>query len=311
MLGEIQRQELSLRESAARMRAVLESALDCILTIDHEGRIVEYNPAAETMFGYARAQAMGAELSDFVTFPSLEQHNDGLIPQLTANDSEILGKRMEMTAVRADRSEFPAELTITRIAQEGPPMFTGFIRDITARKRAEQEILELNSELEQRVLKRAAELEAFSYSVSHDLRAPLRGIDGFSRALLENYGSKLDEEAKRQLGRVRIASQHMAALIDDLLKLSRINRLELRQELVDLSSIANQIAAELQQSQPQRVVGFVIANGITARGDAQLLRIVLDNLLRNSWKYTSKHPTAKIEFNTVERDGECGLLCAR
>jgi light-regulated signal transduction histidine kinase (bacteriophytochrome) len=210
-----------------------------------------------------------------------------------------------------NQGEFPAEMTITRIVQEGPPMFTVFIRDITERKRAEQEIHQLNSQLEQRVLERTEELqaankelEAFSYSVSHDLRAPLRGIDGFSRALLEDHGPKLDEEAKRKLGRVRMASQRMASLIDDLLNLSRINRVEIRHELVDLTLIARQIAGELQQLHPQRVVFFEIADGITAKGDTQLLHVVLDNLLRNSWKYTSKNPSARIEFNSFVRDGE-------
>jgi PAS domain S-box-containing protein len=312
MLSEIQRRESSLRESAARMRAVLESALDCILTIDHEGRIVEFNPAAEKIFGYTRDGAIGAKLTKLVTFPSLGTEEDGLVSRLIVEGSDLLGKRMETTAVRADHTEFPAELTITRIAREGPPMFTGFIRDITDRKRAEQEILQLNSELEQRVIKRTEELEAsnkeleaFSYSVSHDLRAPLRGIDGFSRALLEENGPNLDEEAKRKLGRVRSASQHMASLIDALLKLSRINRLDMRQEPVDLSLIATQVAAELQQSQPQRSVVFKITDGMITQGDPQLLRVVLDNLFRNSWKYTSKHPTAKIEFGRLERDGEC------
>jgi signal transduction histidine kinase len=178
-------------------------------------------------------------------------------------------------------------------------------------QRAQREIQQLNNDLEQRVIKRTAELEAankeleaFSYSVSHDLRAPLRGIDGFSRSLLEDYGSQLDDEAKRQLGRIRIGSQRMALLIDDLLKLSRINRLEIRREPVDLTSIARQIAAELRQAEPNRVVSFEITDGMVVTGDTNLLRIVVDNLLRNSWKYTSKHATAKVEFGKFERDGE-------
>jgi PAS domain S-box-containing protein len=311
MLGEIQRQEMSLRENAARMRAVLESALDSIVTIDSDGGITEFNPAAEKMFGYSRAQAIGAKLSDLVTFPSLGQRGSELIPLLTTKESNLLGKRVEITALRANHSEFPAELTITRIAHDGAPMFTGFIRDISERKIAEEEIRQLNNDLEQRVIKRTAELdasnkelEAFSYSVSHDLRAPLRGIDGFSKALLEDYGPKLDEEAKRQLGRIRIASQRMALLIDDLLKLSRLNHVEIRQEPVDLTLIARQIAVELQQSQPGRVIFFEIDDDLRTTGDPQLLRVVVDNLFRNSWKYTSKHPTAKIEFKSFVRDDE-------
>jgi PAS domain S-box-containing protein len=307
MLDEIQKQQSSLREKEARMRAILESALDCIITMDHEGRIVEFNPAAEKMFGYKRSQAVGAILADLIIPSGLrEQHRQGMAHYLATGESTVLDTRVEVPGLRADGSEFPVELAITRIAQEGPPTFTGFIRDMTARKLAEQEIRQLNAELEQRVIERTAqleasnkELEAFSYSVSHDLRAPLRSIDGFSKALIEEYRDKLDEEGKRYLERVRAATQRMALLIDDLLKLSRISRVELRREPVDLSDMAQQIAAELKQSEPQREVSFDIAEGLKVEGDSVLLRVVLDNLLRNAWKYTSKHPKAKIEFGTT------------
>jgi CHASE1-domain containing sensor protein len=132
------------------------------------------------------------------------------------------------------------------------------------------------------------ELEAFSYSVSHDLRAPLRSIEGFSQILLEDYADKLDEEGKDYLGRVRAASRRMALLIDDLLDLSRVSRRPLRRELVDLSAQTREIAAELGKSQPEREAEFVIADGLTANGDARLLRLALENLLNNAWKFTSR-----------------------
>ena len=146
------------------------------------------------------------------------------------------------------------------------------------------------------------ELEAFSYSVSHDLRAPLRTIDGFSQILLEDYADKLDEEGEDYLGRVRAASQHMGNLIDDLLDLSRVGRRPLRREFVDLSSVATGIIEDLRRAQPEREVRFVTEDGITAWGDVNLLRVALENLLGNAWKFTSKEPEATIEFGLARHD---------
>jgi light-regulated signal transduction histidine kinase (bacteriophytochrome)/HAMP domain-containing protein len=148
-----------------------------------------------------------------------------------------------------------------------------------------------------------SELDAFAYSVSHDLRAPLRSIDGFSQVLLEDYATKLDESGQDSLRRVRAASQRMGILIDDLLKLARVTRAEMRTEPVDLSDMARDIVNELQRTAPERQVACAIAPGLTAEGDARLLRVVLDNLLRNSWKYTAKQPEARVEFGSVEANG--------
>jgi signal transduction histidine kinase len=146
------------------------------------------------------------------------------------------------------------------------------------------------------------ELEAFSYSVSHDLRAPLRSIDGFSQALLEDYGARLDEDGQDYLQRVRAAAQRMAQLIDDLLSLARVTRSELHPEPIDLSACALTIAHELQRTQPDRRVAFIITPGLVAHGDARLLRIALENLLGNAWKFTAKRPCATIEFGAVPHD---------
>ena len=148
-----------------------------------------------------------------------------------------------------------------------------------------------------------SELDAFAYSVSHDLRAPLRSIDGFSQVLLEDYATKLDESGQDSLRRVRAASQRMGILIDDLLKLARVTRAEMRTEPVDLSDMARDIVNELQRTAPERQVACAIAPGLTAEGDARLLRVVLDNLLRNSWKYTAKQPEPRVEFGSVEANG--------
>jgi signal transduction histidine kinase len=146
------------------------------------------------------------------------------------------------------------------------------------------------------------ELEAFSYSVSHDLRTPLRAIDGFSKALLEDYADKLDAGGKDHLQRVRAASQRMGNLIDDMLHLSRVNRMEMTRERVDLSKMVAEIAAELPESAPERSVEFIIAPNLIAEADPRLLRIMLTNLLGNAWKFTSKRADARIEFGASTQD---------
>lgn len=170
-----------------------------------------------------------------------------------------------------------------------------------------QQAKHLVATLEQRVSERTAEmtalnkeLEAFAYSVSHDLRAPIRSIDGFSLALLEDYGQHLDPEARDYLARIRSATLRMGRLIDDMLKLSRLSRAEMRREKIDLSAVARRIAGELVASAPERRVEFRIADDLAAIGDPALLGYLMDNLLGNAWKYTSNHATALIEFGALD-----------
>ncbi len=180
-----------------------------------------------------------------------------------------------------------------------------------ANVRLVQTIQQLNAELEQRVQKRTVqleaankELEAFAYSVSHDLRAPLRAVDGFSRIVLDRYNAMLDETGQDYLQRVRSGAQRMGQLIDDLLKLSRLTRTDMRHDRVDLSELAREIEVDLKESQPDRSVEFIVAKDLAVVGDERLLRSALENLLGNAWKFTSLTPKPRIEFGVKCLDSD-------
>lgn len=217
----------------------------------------------------------------------------------------------EARLMAASGAQIPYFLTTARIQHAGRTLLIGVGIDLSDRKRAEQEIRRLNEHLERRVHERTAELlavnhelEAFSYSVSHDLTAPLRGIDGFSRMLEEDHGAQLDELGKSYIRRIRAGTQRMQRLIDDLLGLARVTRDEMRHEPVNLSRAARQILLELQQSAPERHVTAVIASDLIVNGDPNLLNIALSNLLRNAWKFTAKHEAASIELGILHQQGK-------
>lgn len=193
------------------------------------------------------------------------------------------------------------------IALQQAELIANLHQEIIERQQAEETVKQLNQNLQKRNAELAVinkELESFAYSVSHDLRAPLRSIDGFSQALLEDYFEQIDEAGKDYLQRIRAATQRMGQLIDDLLALSRVTRSELRLESVDLSAMATAIAIDLQQSNPQRNVEFAIQKNIVVNADTRLMRVMLANLFENAWKFTSKHPHARIEFGLANNNGK-------
>jgi PAS domain S-box-containing protein len=303
--------EAALRESEMRFRSVAQVANDAIIAADSHGSIIFWNHGAQAIFGYTAEEVLEQPLTLLMPQRYREMHVRGLERLYATGESRILGKTIEWQGLRQDGSEFSCELSLATWDTEAGTFYSGILRDITERKQAEEEIYRLNTVLEQRVVERTAqlsaanqELEAFSYSVSHDLRAPLRSIAGFSRVLLQRYSDKLDAQGQDYLQRVRAASQRMGELIDDLLELSRVTRIELRREAVDVSAMAQAIVAELQQTHLERQVTCTIADGLKAQGDARLLRVVLENLLNNAWKFTGKLMHAEIALGSMQREGQ-------
>ena len=292
----------ALRGSEAKFRGLLESAPDAIVIVDAQGRVVLVNTQAEKMFGYASGELLGRAV-EMLLPESVRQGHVAHRQRYTATPTtRPMGIGMDLAGRRRDGTEFPVEISLSPMHTEEGLLVTSVIRDISARKEAEARIHALNGDLEHRLAELATvnrELEAFSYSVSHDLRAPLRAIDGFSQALVEDYGERLDDGARDYLRRIRAATKRMAELIDDLLDLSRVTRREMQSERVDLSALATAIAAQLQRSEPGRRVEVSIAHGLVAKGDPHLLRLVLENLLGNAWKFTSTRPDARVELGVT------------
>jgi PAS domain S-box-containing protein len=260
------------------------------------------NPSANKLLGVDHSQFIHKTIEE--AFPPLAQTE---VPQ-RYRDAAAEGIPWSTEQINYEDGQISGAFEV-KAFQTTPGNMVAMFADITARKRAEEEILKLNAELEQRVRERTVqlettikELEAFSYSVSHDLRAPLRGIDGWSQALLEDYQDKLDEQGRSYIDRVRAGIQHMGHLIDTMIELSRLSRTEMIKRRVDLSALALAIVERLQQDEPQRQVDFRIQAGLTAQGDTHLLEIVLVNLLGNAFKFTAKRTDARIEFGKTELD---------
>jgi len=281
----------------AAYRALFEFSLDAVLLTAPDGRIFSANPAACTMFGYTEDElcALGRQ---GITDTADSEHLAALVAERAATGSV----RGVLSWRHRDGTAFPAEVS-SRIFTDvsGEQRTCTIMRDISERQKLEQRLADQLRQTQ------AAndELIAFTHYASHDLRAPLRAMDGFSRALAEDYGDRLDDTARGMLDRIRRGSQKMSALLEDLLQWSRLGRAELHRVTVDLSAVARESAGQLQATEPDRHVTFRIADGIAGSADPDLIRTVLDNLLGNAWKYTARQPGPVIEFAaTTTPDGQ-------
>ncbi len=284
-------------EQRLQLAAIVESSGDAIVATSLDGLIRSWNKGAERLFGYAADDVIGKPLTTLQ--PSGREGEDAaLVARLTKGEPIA---PVETVRRGKDGGELEVSITISPIrdalgALVGASMAA---RDISDRKRAEGEVGRAREAAE------AAnrELEAFNYSVAHDLRSPLRGINGFASVLLDDYGETLDEVGQRHLRRIRDAAQQMGQLIDGLLGLSRLTRVDLHSQRVDLSTLARATTERLAASQPDRAVEVVIRDGLVVSGDSTLLSAVLDNLLNNAWKFTRHRPNARIELGAVEEAG--------
>ncbi len=300
--------EQALIEAEERYRSLLKASPDGVW-IHSEGHINYVNDALVKMLGYGSAEELpGRDLYAF--FPP-EQH-EALKERVAYTTSRRVPTPVTQTVMlRQDGSRIDVETTAASYLQADKSWSIAIIRDITQRKAAEAQLQRLNDELEERVARRTGELEranhelqAFSYSVSHDLRAPLRAISGFSNIVLEANEGKLDEASVKNLRRILTGAERISELIDDLLDLSRVSRQEMRMRDLDLSDLAGMVTASLAQAHPERNVDVVIAPAMRADADPGLLQIALENLLGNAWKFTSHTAAARIEMGCEDRGGE-------
>jgi PAS domain S-box-containing protein len=283
-----QQMENELKESELRYRTLVEYALVGI-GIHQRGKIVYANQRFASMLGYTATEITDVPIADLIS----PEERDLILARAQRrlqgfSEPEIY----EIRLLKKDGSTFQALISNALVNFNGEKATLITISDLTDTK-AKRE-LEIANE----------ELKSFSYSVSHDLRAPLRSIRGFSQALIEDYGDKLEDEAMDYLLRINKAAERMSQLIDDLLQLSRIGQNELNWQEVNLSSIAYDIIEELKEKEPERKTDVIIEDGLIVKGDAHLLRIALENLLSNAWKFTKGRPEARIELKAIKKEGK-------
>jgi PAS domain S-box-containing protein len=284
------------RDLEDRFRALAGATPDAIITADPRGTITYANHASEALFGRSATELLGQPLTMLMPERFRAAHRDGLARYLATRQGRVLGKTLEMPALRSDGTELAIELSIATWDARGEPSFAAIIRDISQRKQIEATLEKRSQQLEDA----NHELEAFSYSVAHDLRAPLRGMSGFTRVLLEEHAAQLDGDGLGYLTKIQSNVRRMTALIDALLQLSRLSRGDLERKPMDLTRVARSVLAQLAAAEPQRVVEVQVQDGLVATADARLVRTLLENLIGNAWKFTGKTASPLIEIGSID-----------
>jgi len=280
------------RAAEAKFRGLLEGAPDAVVIVDDRGIIVLVNSQTEALFGHARADLIGQPIETLMPARDRARHLGHRAGYFVAPETRSMGAVLDLQGLRKDGTQVPVEVSLSPLQSDGGMLVMSTIRDVTQRKQVGTALAAANREL-----------EAFSYSVAHDLRAPLRAINGFAEILGESCKDKLDEEGADCIDEILANSRRMAALIDALLGLARMSRSALRPRVADLSAMVRAVIDRLAVREPERAVEVVIEDGVCAEFDVPLVEALVDNLVTNAWKFTSKVARARIEFSAREHDG--------
>ncbi len=286
----------------AKFESLLEAAPDAMVGVDSTGTIRFVNRQTESLFGYSRGELVGESIEMLVPESFRAVHPANRTRYFADPRTRAMGAGLNLSGRRRDGSEFPVDMSLSSVETEDGLLVTAAVRDITERKKIEARV----EQLDQRTTKldeAIEQLESFSYSVSHDLRAPLRAIDGFSRIVLEEYGDRLDAEGLRLLNVIRRATTEMARLIDDLLAFSRVGRHPIERQEIDPAKVFTSVIRELAPTYAERDLAVVIGSLPTIHGDNALIRQVFVNLVSNAIKFTAPREHARIDIGgDVEDD---------